>query len=411
MTNQKVIQRNYLLLTLFNTLAASLIWGVNTLFLLDAGLSNAEAFAANAFFTAGEVLFEIPTGVIADTLGRRASYLLGSATLFITTLLYLVLWHLKGPFWAWATVSMLLGLGFTFFSGAVDAWLVDALNAAKFNGSLDHVFARGQIVGGIAMLIGATLGGFVAQFTSLGVPYIIRSALLLLSFVTAAVLMRDLGFTPRKSERLMHEMKNIFLTSFNGVLRNPAIRWMMLITPFLAGVSFYGFYASQPLLLELLGDNKAYGMAGLAASLVAGAQIIGGLAVPLVGKIFSRRTTVTMVIVLLSVISLVLIGFTTNFWVALILISIWGLLGALLNPIRQSYLNQLIPSQQRATILSFDGLLGSTGGVFIQPILGRVTDLWGYPASFVAGGIIQVAALPFVLLAKKENSKADTFLG
>jgi len=89
-TSRRVI-RTYLTLALFNTLAASLIWGINTLFLLDAGLSIVEAFAANAFFTAGMVLFEIPTGVIADSKGRRVSYLLGTLTLAITTFLYLVL--------------------------------------------------------------------------------------------------------------------------------------------------------------------------------------------------------------------------------------------------------------------------------------------------------------------------------
>ena len=71
------VQRVYLTLVLGNTLAASFIWGINTLFLLDAGLSNLEAFAANAFFTAGMMIFEVPTGVVADTWGRRASYLLG----------------------------------------------------------------------------------------------------------------------------------------------------------------------------------------------------------------------------------------------------------------------------------------------------------------------------------------------
>ena len=81
------IQRVYLTLLLLHTLAASLIWGINTLFLLDAGLTNTQAFAANAFFTAGLVLFEVPTGVIADTRGRRLSYLLGTLTLSVTTLL------------------------------------------------------------------------------------------------------------------------------------------------------------------------------------------------------------------------------------------------------------------------------------------------------------------------------------
>ena len=78
--NARAVQRIYLTLMLGNTLAASFIWGINTLFLLDAGLSNFEAFAANAFVTAGMVLFEVPTGVIADTVGRRASYLLGTLT-------------------------------------------------------------------------------------------------------------------------------------------------------------------------------------------------------------------------------------------------------------------------------------------------------------------------------------------
>src|SRR4051812_46101513 len=131
------VRRTYYLLEFGNTLAASLIWGVNTIFLLDAGLNNFEAFAANGFFTAGMVLFEVPTGIVADSWGRRASYLLGTVTLAVTTALYVWLWYLHGPFWAWALSSVLIGLGFTFFSGAVEAWLVDALHATGYAVSLD----------------------------------------------------------------------------------------------------------------------------------------------------------------------------------------------------------------------------------------------------------------------------------
>src|ERR687895_1844459 len=152
MTTARSIQRTYLVLLLGNTLAASLIWGINTIFLLDAGLSNLEAFAANAFFTAGMVLFEVPTGIVADMWGRRASFLLGTVTLAVTTALYVLLWEIEAPFWKWAAVSLLLGLGFTFFSGATEAWLVDALDATGFEGRIESVLARGQIVGGVAML-------------------------------------------------------------------------------------------------------------------------------------------------------------------------------------------------------------------------------------------------------------------
>ena len=135
------VRRTFLTLLLFNTLAASLIWGINTLFLLDAGLSNTEAFAANAFFTLGFVIFEIPTGVVADLRGRRTSYLLGVVTLTLSTLLYLFMWYRSAPFWGWALSSMLLGLGFT-FSGAMEAWLVDALAYSGFKRSWNRSWRK-----------------------------------------------------------------------------------------------------------------------------------------------------------------------------------------------------------------------------------------------------------------------------
>ena len=141
----RTVQRTYLLLILLTTLAASLIWGINTLFLLDAGLSNTQAFAANAFFTAGQVLFEVPTGIVADTRGRRTSFLLGGLTLLVSTLLYLLMWQIEAPLWGWAIASVVIGLGFTFFSGAVEAWLVDALAATGFTGDLESVFALSLI--------------------------------------------------------------------------------------------------------------------------------------------------------------------------------------------------------------------------------------------------------------------------
>jgi MFS family permease len=76
-------------------------------------------------------------------------------------------------------------------------------------------------------------------------------------------------------------------------------------------------------------------------------------------------------------------------------------------PVRQAYLNKLIPSAQRATILSFDGLLGSSGGVVIQPILGKSADVWGYATSYIIGGCIQLLALPFTILMRRAKSPAD----
>lgn len=402
------VQRTFLILTLGNTLAASFIWGVNTLFLLDAGLTNLEAFAANAFFTLGMVIFEIPTGVVADTVGRRASYLLGTLVLSAATVAYWLMWLWSAPFWAWALVSVGLGLGFTFFSGAIEAWLVDALRASDYTGELEPVFSKGMIVGGSAMLAGSVLGGVVAQFTDLGVPFLVRAAILALMLVVAFFLMRDIGFTPDKSEGPLKAVRTVFRGSLKHGLGNPPVRYLMLAGPFTAGVGIYVFYALQPYLLELWGDKGAYSIAGLAAAIVAGSQIVGGILAPVVRRMFAKRTTVLIIAAIVGVLLLLALGFTTNFWIALAILTVWGVASSVDDPIRRAYLNGLIPSKQRATVLSFESLMGNVGGIGIQPALGRVADLSGYPFSLVVGGVISAVAVPFIALSRKQKAAADT---
>jgi MFS family permease len=405
------IKRTYYFLTLGNTLAASLIWGINTIFLLDAGLSNLEAFAANAFFTAGMVLFEVPTGLVADMWGRRASFLLGTVTLAITTALYVLLWYVDAPFWQWAIVSVGLGLGFTFFSGATEAWLVDALTATGFTGQLEAVFGRAQVIGGAATLAGSVGGGYLAQLTNLGVPFIVRAAVLALMFAVAFFMMRDIGFTPDRGARPSTEIKRIVGDSVRYGWRIPAVKYLMLAAPFTGGVSIYVFYALQPHLLDLWGDPTAYGIAGLVAAIVAGAQIVGGFLTPWVRRLFRRRTSALLASEAIATVAILLIGFVLNFWVVIGLIVVWGLLFAAATPIRQAYLNGMIPSKQRATILSFDSLMSSTGGVVTQPVLGRAADVWGYPASYLISGVISAFALPFVYLSRRQNAPADSESG
>jgi MFS family permease len=401
------IQRVYLTLQLGNTLAASFIWGINTLFLLDAGLSNLEAFAANAFFTAGMVLFEVPTGVVADIWGRRVSYLLGTVTLAGSTFLYWLLWVMSAPFWPWAIVSMLLGLGFTFFSGAVEAWLVDALHFARYEGTLESVMGKGQMVSGAAMLGGSVLGGVIAQATNLGVPFLMRVGVLGAMFFVAARMMKDLGFTPEPSASPLRDVKTLFHESVDYGLRNPPVRWMMLAAPFASGVGIYTFYALQPYLLELWGNPKAYSVAGLAAAIVAGAQIVGGYLAPFFRKLFRKRTSALILATFATAGVLAALGLTNSFWVALVLLTLWAMIFAAEMPIRQAYLNDMIPSRQRATVLSFDSLMGSSGGVVIQPVLGKVADVYSYSTSLVTGALIQLAAAPFLLRSRQEGAPAD----
>jgi MFS family permease len=303
---------------------------------------------------------------------------------------------------------VLLGLGFTFFSGAVDAWLVDALKATGYQGSLESVFGRAQIVGGVAMLSGSVLGGVIAQATDLGVPFLIRGAILLVMFVVAALLMRDLGFVPDRSEGPLQATRTVFRASVRYGLGDPPVRWLMLTSPFTAGVGIYVFYALQPYLLELWGDEEAYTVAGLAAALLSGASILGGALASTVRKLFRRRTSVILLAAVSSAVVLIGLGLVRNFWVAIALVALWGIASAIDDPVHRAYLNDMIPSKQRATVLSFDSLMGSGGGVVFQPVLGRVADVGGYGTSLIWSGVISAVAVPFVLLSRAQRPAADT---
>jgi len=216
------------------------------------------------------------------------------------------------------------------------------------------------------------------------------------------------GFSPEKGGRVLTEIQKITSASIEYGLRVPSVRWLMIESLFTGGVGLYAFYALQPYLLQLYGDRRAYVIAGLAAAIVAGAQILGGVAAPRIRRRFRRRTSALIAAATLGVVVLGLMGIVQNFWVVIGLIAIWSLIFAASSPIRQTYMNGMIPSRQRATILSFDSLMGSAGGVWAQPVLGRFADVWGYGPSYVVGAAISAIALPALALSRRQNAPADT---
>jgi len=411
MTSQRV-QRTYLTLLLLQTLAASLIWGINTLFLLDAGLSITEAFIANAAFTAGMVVFEVPTGVVADAAGRRVSFILGAATLLVTTMAYLGLWYWGAGIMLWAIVSALIGLGFTFFSGATEAWLVDALEATGYEGAIDMVFGKGQTMTGAATLLGTIGGGFLAQL-SLGVPYLMRSLLLVAVIVAAWLWMHDIGYTPRRSASIGHEVTTILRASLKHGLGNRPVRMFMLAAPFSMGVGIWVFYAFQPYLLQLFGDPNAFYLSGIAAAVYAVAQMVGGASVRWVRRRVSSRTSVLIGQIVFSALALVGVGaaewldIPVGFWLAIILFAAISLGWAISTPVQQAYMNALIPSQQRATVLSFSSLMGSAGGVVAQPVLGRVADVYSLGLGYIVAGALWIMQLPFIWAVRRMGLAAE----
>jgi MFS family permease len=405
------VVRVYLALSGLFTLSASVIWGVNTLFLLDAGLDIFEVFIANAAFTAGMVLFEIPTGVVADTSGRRRSFLLSAATLLVGTLGYVAIAATGGGLIPFVAASLVLGLGFSFYSGAVEAWLVDALHATGFQGQLERIFARGQMVSGAAMLVGSVGGGVLGN-VDLAWPFLARAALLAAVFVVGLVAMHDIGFTPRTTSlsAMPGEMNRVLQASVQFGWRARPVRLLMLVSLVQGVFTMWGFYAWQPYFLELLG-REAVWVAGVISALTALSTIAGNALVDFLTRFCGRRTTILIAAMVVLAATAVGVGLVQSFWLAVALLLVLSAADGVAMPVQQAYLHDVIPSAQRATVVSSVSLMGSAGGIGGQLGLGYLARAQSIAAGYVAGGLTMLLAVPPLLLLRRMGQPADRIVG
>ncbi|OFW59272.1 MAG: hypothetical protein A2133_04940 [Actinobacteria bacterium RBG_16_64_13] len=411
------IERTYYSLNSLFTLSASVIWGVNTLFLLDAGLNIFYVMLVNATFSAGQIVFEVPTGVIADTVGRRASFLIGIASLAVATLGYVgssvFHWGLPG----FILASVVLGFGFTCQTGAVDAWMVDALDSLGYSGSKDRVFARSGMFTGISMLTGVLAGGLLGQL-SLAIPYLVRTGLLVVAFAITFAFMRELGFTPRsfRFARFGEESRKIFGTGITYGWRHPVVRPLLFTSLANGLLVWYLFYASQPYALDMLGRGNLVWVAGVITALFALSGVAGN---SLVGRISHSKlgTRPAMVLAWTSAgmaacaAGLGVLGLVTGdgnpaaFAVLVVLLVSFGLLSGILGPVRQAYINDHIPSAQRATVLSFDSVFSDVGGVVGQVGLGYAAQAASKAVAYTIGGVVYFVAAPLYRLSHRASNK------
>lgn len=409
--NAQQIIRTYLGIAGLYTFSVSLSMGINTLFLLDAGLDLLETFLANAAFTAAMVLFEIPTGVLADTKGRRASFLASVAALVVGILCYLWAAEVGGGLLAFCGASVILGLGFTFYSGAVEAWLVDGLQSVGYTRSMDRVFARGQMISGAAMLTGTVTGGLLGSI-DLSLPFVVRLVMLGPVFALAFFCMQDLGFEARAVRwgKVPEEMRRVARTGIHHGWQQRAIRWLMVSGCIRFGFGMWGFYAWQPYFLELLGREIVW-VAGVISALMSLSMIAGNTLVDYLTRFCGRRSTLLLAASVVQTAAAVGIGIAGTFPGAVLCFLIMMAAGGVLAPVRQAYLHASIPSEHRATVISFDSMIQNGGGILGQTGLGYYGRDHGVGAGYVVGGAFTALALPALWMVRRLGGVADRLEG
>jgi MFS family permease len=317
-----------------------------------------------------------------------------------------------GGLFGFCVISVFLGLGFTFYSGAVEAWLVDALRATDYTEELDHVFARGSQVTGAAMLIGSVSGGVIGTF-DLSLSYVVRAILLAVVFVIAFYSMHDLGYEKRALHlaAIPQEMRRLARDSVKYGWQEPQIRILMMVSFVQSGFMIFAFYAWQPYFLDLLGDPDAIWVAGVISALMSIAMIVGNTFTDRQTHRAGKRTT--LMIVSMSVFSVCMlgVGLTNSFWIAaplfLLAMGTTGVAG----PVRQSYIHHIIPSDQRASVLSVDSMFSSGGGILFQTGLGQIAQNRGIGEGYIIGSAATFVCAPLILVLRRMGHEADIIKG
>jgi MFS family permease len=390
MTSSTRIERTYYLIAGVYTLSASLIWGINTVFLLDAGLSLLQVFVANAIFTGSMAVFEVPTGIVADTRGRRLSFLLSVTFLVIGTIAYVVVGPLGFGMAGFVVASIVLGLGYTFYSGAVEAWLVDALQASGFAGPVDGVLARGGMISSVAMLVGSVSGGLLGGI-HLSIPYLVRCVLLVMAFAIAVRAMHDTGFTVR------------------------ALGWRDVPSAMARtareSVQFgWGYHAWQPYFQQLLATDAVW-ILGVVAAATSLAMAAGNWLVERLTRYCGRRTTMLLGASIVYSVTAIGVGLASSFTVAVTMYLIGMAASGVFQPVRQAYLHAVVANERRATVLSLASLMSSAGSMGGQAGLGWLAASRGLGAGYVAGGVMTALAVPWVLAMRRRGGAPDRIIG
>ena len=261
------------------------------------------------------------------------------------------------------------------------------------------------------MLIG-TMGGGLLGRIDLALPYLVRSGILVGVFLVAFFTMHDLGFR-RRTLRLVDipaEMKSVAEASIAYGWRRRSVRLLMGVSFLQLGFLTWGFYAWQPYFLRLLGHDAVW-VAGVVAAAMALSTIVGNAVVDWFSQFCGRRTTLLLWAAGVQTVAAIGVGLAGSFWLAVIFFIFVAVAVGVTGPVKQAYIHEMVPSGQRASVISFDSMVGNAGGVLGQSGLGYLSRARSIEEGYVAGGIATVLVFPLLIFLRSLGERTDIIVG
>jgi len=387
------VLRRYYTVWMTYSLAGGFLFGVYPIFLHARGLTQFEINSVLATYFVMLFLTDVPTGAFADALGRRRSFVLGAALRVCAFLLYFTAHH----YWVFLIAESIDGIGTTFGNGAIDAWGVDALDDAGYEGLKDGLFSRISQLTTIGFMISSIGGAYIADI-DIAWPWLCGAAGYVIAGVIGVALMK--GEKPRASGvDLAGLPRQIVRRVLDGVRGGLSNRTVLILSA--AGAIEFAAWAPYWLEWPIL-FNQSYGVGvwiigwiycGLALARMIGAEVVSRMT----ADEASRPGRVSALIGTAGIMLAAAGMLQGKPGVALTFLFVMNICTGAVTPLLQSWFNEQIESAQRATMLSFQSTFGTMGGSIGLFINGFIADRAGLAMAWQFAGALTLAAIPFYL--------------
>jgi DHA3 family tetracycline resistance protein-like MFS transporter len=395
----------YLLLTGGGAFFSTMVFTVNLVYQVqDAHLNPLQLVLVGTVLEATAFLFEVPTGIVADVYSRRLSIIIGTFLLGVG----LALQGVVPSFGVILLAQVVWGIGYTFTSGATEAWLTDEIGVDRAN----PLFLRVAQLQTIVAIAGAATATAIGNF-SIRLPILLGGGLYLVMGVVLALVMPERGFTPTpRAERTTWQMmrgqfaggvslvrrSHVLLTilgimAFGGAATEAYDR--LSTDHFLTNFTFPTFHDWKPVVwLGIFGIIGRFLSIGVFEVVCRRVDTNSHRAV-------ARMLTLSTALLILSYLVFALAG-TLAF--AVVASFVVRLCRNINSPLQTAWINQHVDSRVRATVLSISSQSDAIGQIAGGPVVGYIGVLASVRAALVVGGCILSPAL---LLYAQTLRRAD----
>lgn len=403
--------RVYIINQTFHWFIVGLTFPILVLFILQKGLDIFEAGLVLSGYSIATIVLELPTGGLADAIGRKRVYLLSLAVMFAG---YALIVFVDG-FVLTFLAAAVLGSARALSSGSIEAWFIDEFTISNPNGNLQHALARAGAFFPLGIGLGSLLGGAIPATASsiaidlFGNPYALNfviAAFLALLQIGLTVLMVKEARRPISSGTVIDSVrttpKNIAISVELG-LRNPVTR-LLIVAFMVLGFAALGVELLwQPRVAEILGDAGGAWVLGVLAAAYFLATALGSLASPAVCRVFREDYAAALFLLrILAGATLIALAFQQGIWgFAAVYILLYFITGIEDSP-HSTLFNLQVPSQHRSTLISFKSLMLQLGGVIGSFSLGWLANAYSIPVAWeVAGLVLGISAVAYLLLVRR----------